>query len=229
MQSRFYLYPSFLHWKVLTQDNLYHTNFALLFPVSVREDVIHTKIFTVIDLFFLDREAVTQRCSEKNICLEISENSQEMQPEAWNFFLKKGSDTGVFLWVLGNFQEHLSLQNFSGSSFCIYADLFTMWSYRQKLPSHVFHIEETLCAFQKIPRENIWDDVQYLRSSSLQVFVTLCCRGFNGNFSKIIKVAISENISGRLIRSNKKYYITALKQKSDLCKTWTVVETCTQS
>ena len=96
-------------------------------------------------------------------------------------------------------------------------------------PSHVFHIEETLCAFQKIPRENIWDDVQYLQSSSLQVFVTLCCRGLNGKFSKIIKVAISENISGRLIRSNKKYYITALKQKSDLCKTWTVVETCTQS
>ena len=229
MQSRFYLYPSFLHWKVLTQDNLYHTNFALLFPVSVREDVVHTKIFTVTDLFFLDREAVTQRCSEKNICLEISENSQEMQPEAWNFFKKKAL-TQVFsceFWEISKNTFPYRTFRVAASAYML---IFLLCEVTDRSsPSHVFHTEETLCAFQKIPRENIWDDVQYLQSSSLQVFVTLCCRGFNGNFSKIIKVAISENISGRLIRSNKKYYITALKQKSDLCKTWTVVETCTQS
>ena len=229
MQSRFYLYPSFLHWKVLTQDNLYHTNFALLFPVSVREDVIHTKIFTVIDLFFLDREAVTQRCSEKNICLEISENSQEMQPEAWNFFKKKAL-TQVFsceFWEISKNTFPYRTFRVAASAYML---IFLLCEVTDRSsPSHVFHIEETLCTFQKIPRENIWDDVQYLQSSSLQVFVTLCCRGLNGKFSKIIKVAISEKISGRLIRSNKKYYITALKQKSDLCKTWTVVETCTQS
>ena len=168
----------------------------------MREDVIHTKIFTVTDLFFLDREAVTQKCSEKNICLEISENSQEMQPETWNFF-KKEALTQVFSC---EFWE-ISKNTFPYRTFRVVASAYMIFLLckvtDRSSASHVFHIEETLCEFQKIPRENIWDDAQYLQSSSLQVFVALCCRGLNGNFSKIIKVAISENISGRLIPSNK--------------------------
>ena len=33
-------------------------------------------------------------------------------------YLKRRSGTGVFLWILWNFQEHLSLQNISCGCFC---------------------------------------------------------------------------------------------------------------
>ena len=58
-------------------------------------------------------EAVAQRCSFKNLFVEISQNSQEnscarasflmkLQVKA-NNFIKKETDTDVFLWILRNF------------------------------------------------------------------------------------------------------------------------------
>ena len=59
------------------------------------------------------KEAVAQRCSFKEVFLEISENSQEntcarvsflmkLQVKA-NGFIKKETDKDVFLWIFGNF------------------------------------------------------------------------------------------------------------------------------
>ena len=85
-------------------------------------------------------EAVVQMCSVKKAFLEISQNSQEntcnrvsflTKLQAWGqslFFnkvaglrpvtlFKKASGTGVFLWILSNFQEHIFLQNASGGCF----------------------------------------------------------------------------------------------------------------
>ena len=45
-------------------------------------------------------EAFVQRCSVKKVFLEISQNSQE---NTW----KRDSGTGVFLWILRSFKEHL--------------------------------------------------------------------------------------------------------------------------
>ena len=58
-------------------------------------------------------EAVAQRCFVKKVFLEFSQNSHEntgardsflieLQTKACNF-IKKVSDTGVFLWILQNF------------------------------------------------------------------------------------------------------------------------------
>ena len=85
-------------------------------------------------------ELVVQMCSVKKAFLEISQNSQEntctrisflIKLQAWDqslFFnkviglrpatlFKKASGTGVFLWILWNFQEHVFLQNASGGCF----------------------------------------------------------------------------------------------------------------
>ena len=56
---------------------------------------------------------------EKRCSLEISENSQEntvarasflikLQAQACNFIKKETLGTGVFLWILRNFQEYIS-------------------------------------------------------------------------------------------------------------------------
>ena len=85
-------------------------------------------------------EAAVQMCSVKKVFLEISQNSQEnicnrvsflTKLQAWGqrlFFnkveglrpatlFKKASSTGVFLWILLDFQEHIFLQNASGGWF----------------------------------------------------------------------------------------------------------------
>ena len=59
------------------------------------------------------QEAVAQTCSVKKVFLEISQNSPEntcvnlffnkVAGAACNFILKRGSGTGVFLWILRNF------------------------------------------------------------------------------------------------------------------------------
>ena len=62
-------------------------------------------------------ETVTRRCSVKKVPLKITQNSQEsisvrvsflirLQVKACNF-IKKDADTGIFLWIWRNFQEHL--------------------------------------------------------------------------------------------------------------------------
>ena len=65
----------------------------------------------------LKTEAVSWRCSIKEVFLETSQNSQEstcarvsflvkFQDQACNF-IKKEIGTGVFLWILRGLQEHL--------------------------------------------------------------------------------------------------------------------------
>ena len=85
-------------------------------------------------------EAVVQMCFVKKVFLEISQNSQGNTCTSVSFLiklltwgqilffnkvaglrpatlLKKASGTGVFLWILWNFQEHIFLQNTSGGCF----------------------------------------------------------------------------------------------------------------
>ena len=56
---------------------------------------------------------------------EISQNSQESTCARVSFLIKlqlyekRDFGTGVFLWILRNFSEHLFLQNTSGGCFCI--------------------------------------------------------------------------------------------------------------
>ena len=61
-----------------------------------------------------DEEAVVQRCSVKNVFLEISQNSQEntcarvsflikLRASGLQLYLKRDPDTGVFLRILQNF------------------------------------------------------------------------------------------------------------------------------
>ena len=70
----------------------------------------------------------TQRCSVKKVFLEISRNSQEntcagvsilitLQDSGLQPYLKRDSCTGVFLWILQNFLEYLSLHNTSDGCF----------------------------------------------------------------------------------------------------------------
>ena len=81
-------------------------------------------IWTVLTgvLVWLDSspETVVQRCSAKNVFLEISQNSQKNTCARVFLFnkvatiLKTGSGTGVFLWIL----RYFLLQNTSGGCFC---------------------------------------------------------------------------------------------------------------
>ena len=51
-------------------------------------------------------KAVDQSCSVKKVFLEISQNSKENT--CARVYYERNSGTGVFLWILRNFQEHLS-------------------------------------------------------------------------------------------------------------------------
>ena len=73
-------------------------------------------------------EVVSQR--DTTLFLEMSQNSREsnfarvsflikLQGKSLQLYLKRDRGTGVFLWILRNFWEHLFLQNISGGSFCI--------------------------------------------------------------------------------------------------------------
>ena len=44
-------------------------------------------------------------------------------------FVKKDSGTGVFLWILRNFLEHLFLQNTSGGCFCQFYYASMIWMF----------------------------------------------------------------------------------------------------
>ena len=57
-------------------------------------------------------EAVAQRCSVKKLFLEI------LAGLGLQLCQKRVPGTGVFLWILRNFQECLFLQNTSGGCFC---------------------------------------------------------------------------------------------------------------
>ena len=95
---------------------------------------------------------VTWRCSVKKMFLKISQNSLKntcarvsllikLQASACIFFLKKSdSGTGVFLWILQNFQDYLFYRTtvIAASGQCL---LFDLWS----IP-HVWLTETTSCS-----------------------------------------------------------------------------------
>ena len=61
-----------------------------------------------------DSETVFRRCSVEKVFLEhLCQSLFFNKVAGW----KKDSDTGVFLWILQNFQEHLFLQHTSGAYF----------------------------------------------------------------------------------------------------------------
>ena len=64
-------------------------------------------------------EAVTQRCSVKNLFIEISQNSQQNTCGRVVFasLSKRNTGTGVFFWILWNFLELLFLQSTSSGCF----------------------------------------------------------------------------------------------------------------
>ena len=88
------------------------------------------------------REAVVQRCSVKEVFLEISQNSQEntcarasflIKLKAWGLqlYYKRDPGTGVFLQILQNFTEYL----FTKSTPLVAASAFTLiiWAYHLEI------------------------------------------------------------------------------------------------
>ena len=82
-------------------------------------------------IFYLFAKRITRSSCPKVFCkkvfLEISLNSQENTYARVSFliklpmqvYLKRDPGTGVFLWILWNFQEYLCLQNTSDGCFWI--------------------------------------------------------------------------------------------------------------
>ena len=82
----------------------------------------------------LQKEEVVVKCSVKKVFLKISQNLQEntfvgvsflikLHSSGLKLYLKRDSNTGVFLWILSIFLKTLSLKNTSGVCFCT-KDLF---------------------------------------------------------------------------------------------------------
>ena len=104
---------------------------------------IYQRASSTRDFIFIRPEAVTRRCSVKQVFLESSQNSQENTCARVSFSIKLqasgDSGTGVFLWILRNFLEHLFLQNTSSDCFCktIFSGLFlfhkTPWEHSLSL------------------------------------------------------------------------------------------------
>ena len=91
--------PIQLPWEVFTVSRNY-----LHVRVIIRLGEIPLKQ----DVFYLYREAVVRMSSVKNFFLEISQNPQENTCARDSFFSKdfyqkRVSGTGVFLWILRNF------------------------------------------------------------------------------------------------------------------------------
>ena len=77
-------------------------------------------------------EAVVQGCSVKKVFLKFTGKHlcqslffNEVAGSGLQFYLKRGSSAGVFLWILRNFEEHLLLQNTSGGSFRLFQFLMS--------------------------------------------------------------------------------------------------------
>ena len=71
-------------------------------------EIVKRSIMYTFSVSFHATEAVVQRCSVKKLFLEISQNWQE-NTCAWVSFLIKLQGSGLFLWILWNFLEHLFL------------------------------------------------------------------------------------------------------------------------
>ena len=78
--------------------------------------------------------------------LEISQNSQE-NTCACNF-IKKGTDTGVFLWILRNFSEQLFYRTHPGD--CFWTLRLNYLNNIRSSPSEVFLGEDALKLYSKI-------------------------------------------------------------------------------
>ena len=69
-------------------------------------EIVKRSTLYTFSVSFHATEAVVQRCSVKKVFLEISQNWQE-NTCAWVSFLIKLQGSGLFLWILWNFLEHL--------------------------------------------------------------------------------------------------------------------------
>ena len=98
------------------------------------------KFFSALNLMEkIKLEAVVQRCSVKRVFLEMSQNSQEntcaspsslikLQTQGLQPYSTRDSGTGVFLWILWNFKEHLFYRTplAAASSFIFSIKLFLL-------------------------------------------------------------------------------------------------------
>ena len=96
-----------------------------------------------------------RRCSGKKVFLQILQNSQEstcpkvsflikLQVLGLQLHLKRDSGTGVFLWILRNFKERLSLQNTtSGCFWAIHVTviIFTILSFHNLVVKRMFTLK----------------------------------------------------------------------------------------
>ena len=71
-------------------------------------EIVERSTLYTFSVSFHALEAVVQRCFVKKVFLEISQNWQE-NTCAWVSFLIKLQGSGLFLWILWNFLEHLFL------------------------------------------------------------------------------------------------------------------------
>ena len=122
--------PVNTHWWKQHQRNAYHKFYwgcrcpqvtkSCTSPLSffLWLDGINSRFKSCLDNKLKEAEAVTQRCSVKKVFLEISQNSQENTCIRVSFLIKllalglplywkRDSGTGVFLWILWIFWEHL--------------------------------------------------------------------------------------------------------------------------
>ena len=81
-----------------------------------------------------------QRCSVKKVFLEISQNSQEntcakvsffikLQASGLQLYQKRDPGTGVFLWILWNFQGHLFYRTPLDDCLCKSNNVRLLWLY----------------------------------------------------------------------------------------------------
>ena len=71
---------------------------------------VHTSLFNTLSIDKVSTRSNRQRCSVKNMFLEISQNLQENTCARASFsalslqlYQKRGSGSGAFLWILWNF------------------------------------------------------------------------------------------------------------------------------
>ena len=100
------------------------------------------------------------------------------------FYLKKGSTTGVFLWTLRSVWEHLFSQNISGSWFCLF------WNMEKYIHTNIF-TRKTPVMVSFLVRLQPWGLTTLLKSDSLlDVFV---------KFAKFYRISFLRKTAGRLV------------------------------
>ena len=114
--------------------------FAPQKDVWLAHDTNVQKNFSALNLMEkIKLEAVARRCSVKRVFLEMSQNSQEknlcqslffnkLQTQGLQPYSTRDSGTGIFLWILWNFKEHLFYRTplVAASSFIFSIKLFLL-------------------------------------------------------------------------------------------------------